>query len=198
MTHKQIILASSSPRRMQLLNMLSVPFLCIAPDVDESFCDQYSLEQNLIAVTQKKAQFVYHSHTPKNALIVAADTVVVLDGTVFSKPKDACQAADILHTLSGKTHNVFTAVHVLDTDCDKSASCVDKTQVTFRALTSEEIDGYISCGEWTDKAGAYGIQGIGSVLIKKITGCFFNVMGLPVPVLYTMLQSFGYDLLKRS
>lgn len=194
MQQKKIILASSSPRRAQLLAMLGLVFQTIVPEADESFREENTIEENLKMITEQKARSVCHTPTSKDAFIVAADTIVVLENTVFSKPKDAAQAFDMLTALSGKTHSVLTGLSVVDRARNASTYYLGKTDVTFQTITSEEIQDYLAHGQWTDKAGAYGIQGIGSVLIEKINGCFYNVMGLPVPALYKILRSFGYNL----
>lgn len=121
--------------------------------------------------------------------VIAADTIVVIDNVILGKPQDAAAAKAMLHRLSGRTHQVMTGVAVRYKGQQLSKVCV--TDVSFRQLTAEEIDAYIATGEPMDKAGAYGIQGRGAVLVEKINGCYNNVVGLPLSLLYLMMQRLG-------
>lgn len=195
MHRKKIILASASPRRAQLLTMLGLTFQIIPSEIDESFSEYETLEENLRALTEKKATFVLQNHSIDNALILAADTIVVLEKRVLAKPQNFSEAFEMLSTLSGKTHTVYTALYLLNTANNHALHHIEKTDVTFCTLTPQEIRRYLSFGEWVDKAGAYAIQGLGSIFIEKINGCFYNVMGLPLFTLCKMIKSFELDIL---
>lgn len=188
-----IILASKSPRRKELLSMLGLEFKVLAPETAEALSETAPPEDEVIRVSREKA-----GDAAKKAgsadLIIAADTLVVLDGRFMGKPKNKTEAAAMLGALSGKRHTVYTGVTLSRED--KVISRAEKTDVYFRALTSAEIAAYIATGEPMDKAGAYGAQGMGAVFIRRIEGDFFNVMGLPLCALYGMLAEYGVHILK--
>lgn len=182
-----IILASASPRRRELLSGLGVSFetLCL-PGIDESFPD--SLPANEVAgyISVKKAE-AYKQQMQTNQLIITADTVVVLENRILGKPHSRENAVEILRFLSGKTHHVITGVTILTTDKQKTFSV--STDVTFADITDEEINYYIDRYQPMDKAGAYGIQEwIGFIAVESISGSYFNVMGLPIQRLYQELK----------
>lgn len=189
-----IILASNSPRRKELLERIGITdFTVAAPNVDESVEDGLSPAEIVEQLSLRKARATAKKAGPSD-LIIAADTVVALDGAVLGKPRDKGAAFAMLTALSGREHHVFTGVTVLRGE--EAATLHEETAVTFRQLTPEEIRGYIATGEPMDKAGAYGIQGIGALLVSGIRGDYCNVMGLPVFRLGQILSSFGVDLLK--
>ncbi len=189
-----IILASNSPRRRELLERVGIKdFTVAAPNVDESVEDGLSPAEIVEQLSLRKARAAAKKAGPSD-LIIAADTVVALDGAVLGKPRDKDSAFAMLTALSGREHHVFTGVTVLRGE--EAATLHEETAVTFRQLTPEEIRGYIATGEPMDKAGAYGIQGIGALLVSGIRGDYCNVMGLPVFRLGQILSSFGVDLLK--
>lgn len=189
-----IILASNSPRRKELLERIGITdFTVAAPNVDESVEDGLSPAEIVEQLSLRKARAAAKKAGPSD-LIIAADTVVALDGAVLGKPRDKGAAFAMLTALSGREHHVFTGVTVLRGE--EAATLHEETAVTFRQLTPEEIRGYIATGEPMDKAGAYGIQGIGALLVSGIRGDYCNVMGLPVFRLGQILSSFGVDLLK--
>lgn len=189
-----IILASNSPRRKELLERIGITdFTVAAPNVDESVEDGLSPAEIVEQLSLRKARAAAKKAGPSD-LIIAADTVVALDGAVLGKPWDKGAAFAMLTALSGREHHVFTGVTVLRGE--EAATLHEETAVTFRQLTPEEIRGYIATGEPMDKAGAYGIQGIGALLVSGIRGDYCNVMGLPVFRLGQILSSFGVDLLK--
>lgn len=189
-----IILASNSPRRRELLERVGIKdFTVAAPNVDESVEDGLSPAEIVEQLSLRKARAAAKKAGPSD-LIIAADTVVALDGAVLGKPRDKGAAFAMLTALSGREHHVFTGVTVLRGE--EAATLHEETAVTFRQLTPEEIRGYIATGEPMDKAGAYGIQGIGALLVSGIRGDYCNVMGLPVFRLGQILSSFGVDLLK--
>lgn len=182
-----IILASASPRRRELLSGLGVDFeiLCL-PDIDESF--PVSLPANEVAgyISVKKAE-AYKQQMQTNQLIITADTVVVSENRILGKPHSRENAVEMLRFLSGKTHHVITGVTILTTDKQKTFSV--STDVTFADITDEEIHYYIDRYQPMDKAGAYGIQEwIGFIAVESISGSYFNVMGLPIQRLYQELK----------
>jgi septum formation protein len=182
-----IILASASPRRRELLSGLGVSFetLCL-PGIDESFPD--SLPANEVAeyISVKKAE-AYKQQMQTNQLIITADTVVVSENRILGKPHSRENAVEMLRFLSGKTHHVITGVTILTTDKQKTFSV--STDVTFADITDEEIYYYIDRYQPMDKAGAYGIQEwIGFIAVESISGSYFNVMGLPIQRLYQELK----------
>ena len=192
---KNIILASKSPRRKELLENIGFKFSVFEGDVDESTVPK-TLEPNLYVqeLAVLKANSVA-KRSPKNTLIIGADTVVIHDGEVLGKPHDLDEAYNMLKSLSGKTHYVYTGVAVIDTDSMKIASRYEKTAVTFRELSDEEIRFYIENYKTLDKAGAYGIQEFAGVFVSSIEGDYFNIVGLPMCRLYTLInEEFGEEL----
>jgi septum formation protein len=178
-----VVLASQSPRRKQLLEWAEVPFEIIVQPTDESYPADLSVQEIAIYIARNKAlavkDSVKESISSKNKIIVAADTIVVIDAEIIGKPTDRQHAIEILHKLSGQTHSVITGVVLMD--ANKEVAFSDTTEVTFYPLTDESIEFYIDKYAPFDKAGAYAIQEwIGIVGIKSVKGDFYNVMGLPV------------------
>lgn len=169
-----IILASQSPRRQELLKLITNDFEIKVSNVDESLPSGISPKNAVLYLSKIKAEPFKND----SDIIIGADTVVALDGKILGKPKNEENAREMLRFLSGKAHSVFTGVTVIKGDIAKSFAV--ETKVKFFDLTDEEIDEYIKTGESADKAGAYGIQGYGSLLVEKIDGDYFNVVGLPV------------------
>ena len=187
------ILASGSPRRRELLEMLGVPDLTIRPATGpERATPGAGPEQTVRELSLHKAQEVAQTCAPED-IIIAADTIVYLDGAILGKPKDHDDAVRMLTALSGREHIVYTGVAVLRGGELRQAA--EQTAVRFRTLTPAEIERYIATGEPMDKAGAYGVQGQGALLVERIDGDFFNVMGLPVLLLSRMLAQVGVNLL---
>ena len=187
-----IILASQSPRRRELLERMGLPFRIITPDIDERMERSLPPGELVAAISAEKAGAVAAQAGP-GAVVIAADTVVALDGAVLGKPADESDAARMLSALSGRTHQVFTGLTVA---CGADVRTVsEETAVTFRPLTAEEIAAYVRTGEPMDKAGAYGIQGLGALFVEGIWGDYCNVMGRPLFLLGRMLSDFGVDLL---
>ena len=187
-----IILASKSPRRRQLLSMLGVEFTVQTADIDETMDKSQTPAHEVAAVSARKAEKIAQSAS-KEDIIISADTIVVIDGAILGKPKSEEEAAQMLRRLSGRTHTVYTGLTVRRGE--ESKSVVSATGVTFRALHEGEIAAYIATGEPMDKAGAYGIQGYGSMFVSHLDGDYFGVMGLPVCTLADMLRSFGVPVL---
>ena len=183
----KIILASNSPRRKELLSGLGVDYeVKTLPDVDESYPDGLSGEEIAKHIARGKAE-AYRSLIQADELVITADTIVWLDGTVMGKPKDEEEAKDMLMRLSGKTHQVITGVCLTTASTQKTFAKV--TDVTFATLTDEEVDYYVTRYQPMDKAGSYGVQEwIGFVGVENLSGSYFNVMGLPIQRLYTELK----------
>ena len=192
----KIILASQSPRRKELLERMGIrDFETISPNVDESAFRGLPPEELVRRLSAEKAAAVA-GKAGEDAIVIAADTVVALEGAVLGKPADELDAFKMLSALSGVRHQVYTGVTVCRGGEKQTAHEV--TDVTFRELSEEEIEDYIATGEPMDKAGAYGIQGYGALLIQGISGDYYNVMGLPVCRLSGMLSRFGVDCLKLA
>lgn len=191
-----LILASGSPRRQSLLAGLGVPFRTVVPQVDEEAVQAPGDPAGLVlARARAKAEAV----AAKDAgLVIAADTVVVIDGDVLGKPVDPQQAGHMLGRLSGRRHEVYTGLLVLDSRTGEKAEAVEVTRVWMRRLTPGQIDAYVASGEPLDKAGAYAVQGLGALLIERIDGCFYNVVGLPLMRLGLLLAHFGIDLISTA
>lgn len=193
----KIILASGSPRRKELLgNMGFSDFTIFKPEFDESVVTAPDPGSLVEALSAGKAEAASGALGDPEALILAADTVVALEDTVLGKPKDEADAFAMLSALSGHTHRVYTGITLRRGE--EVLTQHEVTKVTFRPLTEEEIRNYIATGEPMDKAGAYGIQGLGALLAEGIRGDYFNVMGLPVCRLGAMLKHFGIDCLKQA
>lgn len=187
-----MILASASPRRREILQMLGVKDLIVIPaQGEECVPKNASPEEIVTSLALGKAGEVAAQAKPGD-LVIGADTIVWHEDRVFGKPHSREEAAEMLRALSGKTHRVYTGVAVIR---DGKTLCrAEESKVRFRTLEEQEIQSYIDSGEPMDKAGAYGAQGLASVFVRGIEGDFFNVMGLPVCVLYEMLKEFGVRL----
>ena len=190
--HMDIILASQSPRRRELLERMGLPFRIITPDIDERMERALPPGELVAAISAEKAGAVAAQAGP-GAVVIAADTVVALDGAVLGKPAGEADAARMLSALAGRTHHVYTGLTVLRGERVRTVS--EETAVTFRPLTEQEIAAYVRTGEPLDKAGAYGIQGYGALLVEGIRGDYYNVMGLPVCRLGLLLKELGVDCL---
>lgn len=192
-----IILASASPRRRELLERMGIEkFDIIVSDVDETLEEGLSPAEQVERLSRLKAGAVAAEAADPDALIIAADTVVTLDGAILGKPADKEDAFRMLSALSGVRHHVYTGVTVMQGE--KVLTRHEATSVNFRPLEPEEVESYIATGECMDKAGAYGIQGYGCLLVEGINGDYYNVMGLPVVCLAQMLKEFGVDCLKLA
>lgn len=197
----RIILASSSPRRQQLLKMAGIgEFEIILPSGDEPDTGDLPPDKAVEKLARikclevaKKAEAEAKAKTDISRLIIAADTMVYLGKTLLGKPKDEAEAYDMLKSLSGQKHTVYTGVFIKTGTETKCAT--EATDVFFRNITDSEIRAYINTGEPMDKAGAYGAQGRGAIFIRKISGDYFNVVGLPLCRLCEMLSEMGVSLL---
>ena len=172
-----IVLASRSPRRKTILEMAGIPFVQVSGEVEEKWMEG-SPEFVVQYWARKKAEDVIS--TVSTGPVLGADTMVALGGELLGKPHDNDMAADMLRRLSGAWHSVFGGICVLWPCRGINMQFSEETRVKFRNLDSEEIEAYVATGEPLDKAGAYGIQGYGSLLVERVEGCYFNVMGLPV------------------
>lgn len=183
----KILLASKSPRRQELLQGLNLNFEIVSINSDESFPEILKREQITEYISENKAKA--YTHLNSNELLITADTLVWLDGKIMGKPADKSEAFEMIQSMSGKTHEVFTSVTLKSESKIRTFS--DVTEVEFDEISSEEINFYIDNYKPFDKAGAYGIQEwIGYAKIKGIRGCYYNVMGLPLPKLYQELLDF--------
>ena len=179
---RRLILASASPRRRELLSQIGVVF-----DVDAAHVDEGD-DPRVNAV--EKARAAAARHRGEDAVVLGADTEVVLDGSVLGKPGGEAHAREMLRRLSGRTHAVVTAYALVDCTTGRELVRSVETEVTFRHLTDDDIDAYVATGEPLDKAGAYGIQGRGAVLVDRIDGDYFTVVGLPLADLAAALRDF--------
>lgn len=186
----QIILASASPRRKELFSQLGLDFDITIPHVDEKALEGELPNDYCARISADKAMRVSHDYP--DDLIIAADTIVVIDNKILGKPHDDKTAFEYLMLLKNKTHDVYTGYTIMHKRRYKTR--VIQTRVHFRNMTLKEISWYISTGEPMDKAGAYALQGIGSIFIDRIEGSFTNVIGLPLSDLYYDLKSFGVAL----
>lgn len=179
-----IILASASPRRSELMTLAGFRFDVICADIDEIVPEKTLPQEVVMSLALQKAQAVAKDHC--KSAVVGSDTVVALDGKILGKPRSEKEAAEMLRSLSGRIHKVYTGVAIV---CgEKVTSFFEETEVEFYPLTDQEILDYVATGEPMDKAGAYGIQGRGAVLVKRINGDYFNVMGLPISKVYRELK----------
>lgn len=191
----KIVLASQSPRRKELLGKMGLEFTTKAPEIDETALSGLPARQLVEALSREKALWAARQEDPE-AIVIGSDTVVVRDGEILGKPASPAQAEEMLASLSGRSHEVCTGVTVCQGD--QVVSQVEVTQVTFRHLTPQEIARYVRTGEPMDKAGAYGIQGLGALLVEGIQGDYSAVVGLPVCRLGRILLDFGVDCLALS
>jgi len=182
-----IVLASGSPRRRQLLEMIGLEFRVVPPEVDETLGPSEQAEGYVTRLAREKATTV--AARERGAIVLAADTTVVLRGAIFGKPASPEEAAEMLRQLEGRKHQVLTAVAVAL--AGRVEHALDVTEVTFRRLSDEQIADYVATGEPLDKAGAYAIQGKGAALVEGIRGDFFGVMGLPLRLALDLLARFG-------
>ncbi len=192
---RKLILASGSPRRKELLSVLGLKYEVCPSKFKEDNIVKTSAEEFVCATARKKAQEVGNR---KQGLILAADTVVCLGEEILGKPVDEKDALEMLEKLAGTTHRVLTGVAIWDPPTGKEAIQYEETRVFFRTAKRDELLEYIATGEPMDKAGAYAIQGLGSIFVSGIEGCYFNVVGLPLFRLSQMLASFGVDIFSKE
>lgn len=188
----KIILASSSPRRAEILRNAAIPFETLAEVIDETRRPGELRADYLRRLALAKARTAAIQRDPGDSLFIGADTVVVAGDEILGKPGSPEDAHRMLRLLSGATHQVHTGLAVIRRPGATEAVIEEATSVTFAPLSDQEIDAYIATGEPFDKAGAYGIQGIGGRYVTRIEGCYFNVMGLPLARLWVLLREFGW------
>lgn len=181
-----LILASGSPRRRELLDLMGLTYTVETPDVDESFSGRPS--ETVMEISRRKAAAVAARHS--DSIIIAADTLVFADGAL-GKPHTPERAKEMLRSLAGNWHHVYTGITVINTRSGRILRNVDKTRVHLVPMTEQEIDAYVAAGEPLDKAGAYGIQGMGGMFVDRIDGSYSNVVGLPMSMLRIMLAQVG-------
>ena len=196
---KTIILASGSPRRQELLKMLNIPFKTMASNVSEDISDVLEIDnspyERVKYLSTIKARAVA-AEAENSSVIIGCDTVVAHMGRILNKPADDTEAKAMLCQLSGRKHSVYTGLTIIDKADDGSLNektYVDCTEVSMLPISDEEIINYIASGECADKAGAYAIQGKGSIFIESITGDYYTVMGLPVRILAAALKELGIN-----
>ena len=185
-----LILASNSPRRREILGQAGFAFSVVASDIDESFPGDMPLNEVPVFLSEKKARVL--ADINPHAIILAADTVVILDQLILNKPNDKSEAREMLQLLSGKTHEVVTGITLITPN--ETVSIADSAMVSFRSLADWEVDWYVKGGFGLDKAGAYGVQDfIGMAGIEKIDGSFYTVMGLPIFHVFNLLTPYILD-----
>ncbi|MDH5654317.1 MAG: Maf family protein [Spirochaetia bacterium] len=194
---KQIILASSSPRRKDLLQMIGLDFETRPADIDETLLENESAEKAVLRLAVKKADTA--AENVSGCIVIGSDTLVEAqldcrNKTIFGKPRDKDDAYSMLKILSGQKNTVYTGIAVLDADSGKIETGFSTTEVYMKTLDEKTIRNYIETGEPLDKAGAYAIQGKGAVLIEKVSGDFFNGVGISVSLLYDLLKRFQIDI----
>jgi septum formation protein len=201
-SHGKLILASTSPRRKDLLTSLGLAFKVQPSTIEEIMDEALEPEQLVLNLAKQKTEDVFSSvaapASGERLLVLGADTIVVLDGKFLGKPVDRADAIAMLKRLSGRAHEVYTGVwlQVLEKDgtVTTSHSC-ERSKVYFRPLEEREMEAYVDTGEPMDKAGAYALQGIGAALIEKIEGSHTNIVGLPIPNVVSLLRGSGYPIL---
>ena len=189
----QLILASQSPRRRELLGLFRRPFVIRVADIDEAMDDTLPPFDEVARVSRAKAQAIPRE---EDDIVVAADTIVVCAGRTLGKPRSEAEAREMLRLLSGRDHQVMTGMTVLRGE--KAVSCTEVTDIHFRELSDKEIESYIATGEPMDKAGSYGIQGGAALFAQRMVGDYYNVMGLPVCRLYEILSQLAPDWMEEN
>lgn len=192
-----LVLGSASPRRAALMQQIGLPFVqwnsaTAEPDHSEGAPAAHALETARLKARAVQQAVRTHYGSGRPTIVIGADTVVHLDGAVLGKPAGQADAARMLRLLAGRTHQVYTGISLLCSDGQQVEDWAE-TQVRMRSLSAAQIDRYLASGEAADKAGAYGIQGGGALLIERIEGCYYNVVGLPLALLSTLLEKAGYD-----
>ncbi|MBU4487366.1 MAG: septum formation protein Maf [Candidatus Delongbacteria bacterium] len=190
---RNIILASKSPRRKELLENIGLKFSVKPADIEEIHRGKADFGDIVIDLAEQKGEAI-KTLMLDDGMIIASDTIVVINNEILNKPDDRDHAFEMLRLLSGKVHSVFTSLYVYDGYKKATIKDFTETKVEFYPLTDEQIIDYLDTHEPFDKAGAYGIHGYGSKFIKKIDGCFFSVMGFPIPLFSQNMYKLGYNL----
>ena len=186
-----MVLASSSPRRRELLGGLGLRFTVRAADLDETPLPGEDPRDTVLRLANAKAFALAHP----GELVLAADTVVVIDGELLGKPTDPADARRMLGRIAGREHTVLSAVALADPGRDGRAADVAASRVRMAAMSPEQIDWYVATGEPLDKAGSYAVQGLGALFVEEVFGNYTNVVGLPLPLTYRLFRELGYDLM---
>lgn len=186
----QLVLASGSPRRRELLQGLGVEFSVRPADLDESLLPGETPAQHVQRLAREKAA----ARAETGELVLAADTVVLVDGDILGKPRDTVEARAMLERLAGRRHTVLSGVALIDGDRLRTAYGIARTEVRIAAMTAAEIAWYVDTGEPMDKAGAYAIQGLGAIFVDAVEGNYTNVVGLPIPLTQSLFRELGFDL----
>lgn len=189
-----IVLASASPRRKALLEALGIPIEVLPSGAHE--LEDGDPESVAIHNAELKRDDIAN-RLDRPALVIAADTIVVLDRRILNKPRDLNEARDMLRDLSRKTHVVITGVAIANTETGRKTSGIESTEVTFRALTNDQIDRFVEAVKPLDRAGAYTVDGPGTLIVARYNGCYQNVLGLPIPRLESLLEQIGESLFSR-
>lgn len=191
---KKIILASGSPRRKEILKNLDIDFSVLKSNIEEEIYNYIDPIDMVLSLAYLKADDIVNQ--VKKGIIISADTIVVIDGEILGKPKDKLDAFNMLKKLNGRKHKVITGVCLIDVEDNSRVVDYEETIVEFRKIDDSIINSYIDTGEPMDKAGSYGIQGYGALLVKEINGCYQNVVGLPISKLGLLLkENFNYSIL---
>ncbi|HBC96192.1 MAG TPA: septum formation inhibitor Maf [Clostridium sp.] len=191
----KIVLASASSRRRELLKRLVKNFQVIVSDFNEdSVAFQGDCSSYVMKLAEGKAKNVCNKCTCRDSIIIGCDTVVFLDGEIMGKPSGSKEAFCMLRALSGKEHQVYSGISIVDKSSNEIYSDFACTNVKFSKIDDRQIERYLKTGEYKDKVGSYGIQGYGGIFVEKIHGCYYNVVGLPLNKLYNMLRKMGVNL----
>jgi septum formation protein len=191
----KLILASSSPRRAEILRDAGIAFEILATQIDEEALPGELAHAMVARLAEAKARTAAAQivEGARDCIVVGADTTVELSGEILGKPRDSAHAREMLAKLSGRTHHVLTGIFLLRLPENATRASVEKSEVTFAPLSEKEINAYVSSGEPLGKAGAYAIQGLAGRFIPRIAGCYFNVVGLPLARLYALLRELGWQ-----
>ncbi|TMV52923.1 septum formation protein Maf [Paenibacillus mesophilus] len=196
MTQPTLILASGSPRRQELIRTLGLPFTIDPADVDETMPEGTAPDVLVEELSLRKARAVAgRGGHERGGIVIGSDTVVVLDGRILGKPRDEADAFDMLKAIAGRTHQVYTGITCIDISGETVLTRHEVSDVTIKPLDDDRIRRYIATGEPADKAGAYAVQGIGALIVKRIEGDYFNVVGMSVRLLGEMLEEMGVRVL---
>ena len=186
----KLILASGSPRRRELLESLGVRFEIRPADVDESALPGEGPAEHVLRLARCKSRKTVRD----SELVLAADTIVVIDGDILGKPGDAAQARSMLRRLAGRSHTVYSGVALTDGSQDRTVEILERSEVEISSITDEELAWYVGTGEPLDKAGSYAIQGLGALFVTSVKGNYTNVVGLPLPPTQTLFRDLGFDI----